>query len=271
MELREVNKDNLIEIDGKYFVDSSMKGELVKDQEFFPAWFLIKRSTQILHDYPGIGAWIYGEAKEHGVDGPYTTKKQAQEALKIARSELTDSCNDFSGKLFCKLLDKPYDPETLPVYKYCSNNIEIGNPALLDYYLKNPLAPNLPAFPREVSQEQIDILTKTLMERAKERSVEYREVERDGFKVSQAKITGKEGDVFVECGKKPAEDIDYFFLSTFSNFQDINRLWSDCVNHGIDRTWLSCAVSTLSSLNKIDISLKKDSIEQILTENEFIR
>lgn len=103
----EIDTSKIKKIDGKLYVPSSEKEEVIKQDEMIPLFFARICKQKIHHDSPVIGACEYGETYP-SIDGPFSTESEAKKVIKKRKEETDHISYEFSSQIIsrCYLADK---------------------------------------------------------------------------------------------------------------------------------------------------------------------
>ncbi len=120
-------------MDGKLYVPSSEKENVVKKGEIILLFFAQTYKTKIHHDSPVIGAYEYGETTPL-LDGPFLTESEAKRTIEKRKEETNQTSYDFSSEIIsrCYPADKvPQSFDTVISSLYIINIRETGSGLLM--------------------------------------------------------------------------------------------------------------------------------------------
>jgi len=163
----EVNKEKLLEVNGRFCVKESDLNKIIGKKEYYPIYFVKLVKTKILHDSPAIGAWEYGQ-RTSKVDGPYHSLDKAQAAIEEAKEKIDHISYEFGSKIISRLLDRRPEPD-MKVYKYYREYFEVFS-ADLAVLRGGVIYPQ-----RYASTEKVNKFSDIIIERLKSKTSNYKE------------------------------------------------------------------------------------------------
>ena len=250
----EVDKEKLLEINGKVYANESDLENLIGKKPQHPVYFVELVEIKILHDSPAIGAWEYGP-KQSKLQGPFYSLREANKVIAETEAKIDHVSYDFRSKIIGRVLDEI--PESgIPVYKYYQEYFEVFSADIAIYRGRAIF------LQRYASVEKIKKFSDIIIERAKSKASDYKE--KDG-KLLAILENGFFNLVLEQEG-------NHFSIASFSDKQQLGGcFFQDLQKQGIhnDSVAYKCPAEYIS-LEPLNITFEYDSITDLIKSNDLI-
>jgi len=256
--LRKVN--GIRKIGEDFFIQEECSPIALSETRVIPVYFPIIYATEIHHDSPAIGAYELGETT-NTIHGPFLSEQDSMEAIQNASKSISHVSYEFSSKIIVKLLSPDRVPDDNPpkTFRYYRNNFSLSSTAYSEK-LEFVLMPHLAPTPEKVIQFS-NLLEKRLRDRA------------SGIKqVNQTISAVVNNKRLFFCELTPAtEENSWIRYSTFSEKPTPENFTAELEELGISPRAAQVSQSReYISLFPVDISINRNSIEDLVKSNDLI-